>query len=70
MMKEAVMSGYPVPPPQSAPTQGGEAAPVETPKDVLLERVGIGLGQVDQPGRQVPQREGAWPGKNWRRLQR
>jgi hypothetical protein len=38
------MSGYPVLPPQSAPTQGGEAAPVETPKDVLLERVGIGLG--------------------------
>ena len=44
MTKEAVMSGYPQPPAQPSSRARGGARFAETPKSVLLERVGAGLG--------------------------
>ena len=38
------MSGYPVPPAQPSSRARGGARVAETPKSVLLERVGAGLG--------------------------
>ena len=38
------MSGYPVPPAQPSSRGRGGARVAETPKSVLLERVGAGLG--------------------------
>jgi len=44
MTKEAVMSGYPQPPAQPSSRARGGARFAETPKSVLLERVGAALG--------------------------